>query len=410
MHILFLTDNFPPEVNAPATRTFEHCRYWADRGCAVTIITCAPNFPHGKVHKGYKNKLYGVEYVDNIRVIRVWSYITRNEGSIKRILDYLSFMVSAFIASFFVTKVDIIVGTSPQFFTICAARLCSLVRRRPWILELRDIWPESIVTVGAMKRGILIRALEFIERYLYRSAHHIVVVTNSFVELIVAKGANRNKISVITNGANLGDLERVSSTNLKFQLGLNNKFIVGYIGTHGLAHSLETIVDCAALIQERNIQPEIHFLFVGDGAQRQTIMTYAELKNVSNITFIGSVPKERVVEYLCLLDISVVHLRKDDLFNSVIPSKIFEAMALGIPIAIGVGGEALDIIESNGAGRGFEPEDPEGLAQLIQELVHERGALDLMAKSGRIAALKYNRESLAQDMLNVIRNIVGTRA
>lgn len=408
MHILFLTDNFPPEVNAPATRTFEHCRYWVDQGCSVTVITCAPNFPDGKVHKGYKNKLYAVEYVDNIRVIRVWSYITRNEGSIKRIFDYLSFMVSAFIASFFVKNVDVIVGTSPQFFTICAARACSVVRRRPWILELRDIWPESIVTVGAMKRGILISALEYIEGYLYRSAHHIVVVTNSFVQLIVAKGADLDKISVITNGADLDDLERLSSTDLKLKLGLQDKFIVGYIGTHGLAHSLETIVDCAALIQERNTQPDVHFLFVGDGAQRQTIIAYAERKNVSNITFIGSVPKDRVVEYLCLLDISVVHLRKDDLFNSVIPSKIFEAMALGIPIAIGVGGEALEIIESNGAGRGFEPEDPEGLAQLIQHLIQERSELDLMAKSGRIAASKYNRKSLAQDMLDVIRTVVGT--
>ena len=151
MHILFLTDNFPPEVNAPASRAFEHCREWVKAGHQVTVLTCAPNFPKGKVFGGYRNSLYQSEVIDDMRVIRVWSYITANEGFVKRILDYQSFMVTATLASPFVRGVDIVVGTSPQFFTACAAYVVSRMKRVPFLFELRDLWPESIRAVGAMK-------------------------------------------------------------------------------------------------------------------------------------------------------------------------------------------------------------------------------------------------------------------
>ena len=144
MHILFLSDNFPPEVNAPASRTFEHCREWVRAGRQVTVITCAPNFPGGRVYEGYRNRLWQAETMDGIRVIRVWSYITANQGFIKRILDYVSFMIAAVVAAPFVRGVDVVVGTSPHFFTVCGAWLVSRMKRIPFVFELRDIWPESI--------------------------------------------------------------------------------------------------------------------------------------------------------------------------------------------------------------------------------------------------------------------------
>jgi hypothetical protein len=167
MHILFLTDNFPPEVNAPASRTFEHCCEWVKSGHTVTVITCAPNFPKGQVFAGYRNALWAQEDMEGIRVVRVWSYITRNEGFAKRILDYMSYMVTGFLAALFVKHVDVIIGTSPQFFTACAAYGVSKVKRRPWIFELRDIWPESIRAVGVMKQSRLLGALEQLELFLY---------------------------------------------------------------------------------------------------------------------------------------------------------------------------------------------------------------------------------------------------
>mgnify|MGYP005856858777 CR=1 FL=1 len=170
MHILFLTDNFPPEVNAPATRSYEHGRTWAASGHQVTVVTCAPNFPHGRVFPGYRNLLWQQEWMDGIRVIRVWTYITANEGFWRRTMDYLSFMISSLVASLFVRKVDVVVGTSPQFFTVCAAFLISRFKAIPFVFELRDLWPESIVAVGAMKRGAITALLEKIELFLYKKS------------------------------------------------------------------------------------------------------------------------------------------------------------------------------------------------------------------------------------------------
>ena len=237
MHILFLSDNFPPEVNAPASRTFEHCREWVNEGNQVTVITCNPNFPNGKIFPGHRNSLFQKEKISGINVIRVWTYIAENKGFAKRTLDYLSFMVSSFIASFLVRKVDLIIGTSPQFFTAVSAWGCSTFKRVPFVFELRDLWPESIKAVGALKDSSLIRLFEAVEMFLYRRASRIVSVTQSFKKNLVRRGIDGSKIDVVTNGV---DLERFShrfkNEDLVNQLGLKNCFVAGYIGTHGMAH------------------------------------------------------------------------------------------------------------------------------------------------------------------------------
>ncbi len=203
MHILFLTDNFPPEVNAPASRTFEHCREWTRVGHQVTVITGVPNFPKGKIFAGYRNRLWQCETMEGIRVVRVWTYIAANEGFVKRTLDYLSFMVTGFLAGLFQQRPDVIIGTSPQFFTNCAAWMLSIFRWRPFVFELRDLWPESIKTVGAMKDSVSLRLLEHLELFLYRRAQVVVVVTESFRNNLVSRGINPDKIVVILNGVDL---------------------------------------------------------------------------------------------------------------------------------------------------------------------------------------------------------------
>ena len=200
MHILFLSDNFPPEVNAPASRTHEHCRHWADAGHRVTVVTCAPNFPKGRVFDGYRNAPWQRETIDGIRVIRVWSYVTANEGFARRVLDYLSYMATATVAGLFVRRVDVVVGTSPQFFTACAAWAVSACKRVAFVFELRDLWPESIKAVGAMQESAAIRWLERVEMFLYRRATRIVSVTHSFRRTLGARGIDMAKIDVVTNG------------------------------------------------------------------------------------------------------------------------------------------------------------------------------------------------------------------
>ena len=408
MHILFLTDNFPPEVNAPAGRTFEHCREWVARGAEVTIITCAPNFPKGKVFDGYKNRLWQSEVIDGIRVIRVWTYITANEGFAKRVLDYLSFMLTGTIAALFVRKVDVVVGTSPQFFTACAAWMVGGLKRVPWVFELRDIWPESIKAVGAMQDSMTIRVLEWIELFLYRHANRIVAVTHAFKDLLIRRGIDGRKIDVITNGVDLSNFSPVpKDADLGAGLGLNSCFVAGYIGTHGLAHGLETLLDAAQTLQQMQGTENIRILFLGDGAKKAELVESARIRGLRNVVFVASVPKDQVSRYWSLLDVSIIHLRKTDLFTSVIPSKLFECMGIGIPVLHGVAGESAAIVQAEQMGEVFESDNAQQLVDELLKLRADETRFNNYQANGLSAAKRYDRKQLATNMLQILQGVIA---
>ena len=404
MHILFLTDNFPPEVNAPASRTHEHCRLWVAAGHQVTVITCAPNFPKGRVFDGYRNAWRQDETMDGIRVIRVWSYITANEGFIRRVLDYLSFMATATLAGLGVRGVDVVVGTSPQFFTACAAYAVGTLKRRPWVFELRDIWPESIKAVGAMKESAVIRWLERLELFLYRRAARVVSVTHSFKRSLMARGIAGDKIDVVTNGVDLSRFSvRPKDKALTQQLGLDGKFVAGYIGTHGMAHALETLLDAAELLRLAPDGEHIRLLLLGDGARKAELQADAQRRGLDNLVFIDSVPKEQVARYWSLLDVSVIHLRRTELFTTVIPSKLFECMGMGIPVLHGVAGESADIVRDAGAGEVFEPENVDQLVDGLLRLKADPALLHQYRSQGLASARRYDRANLGMHMLQLLK-------
>jgi len=407
MRILFLTDNFPPEVNAPASRTFEHCKEWVKAGHRVTVITCAPNFPVGKVFAGYQNRLWQVEEMAGIRVIRVWTYITANEGFVKRTLDYGSFMVSAFLASLFVRGVDVVIGTSPQFFTACAACLIGGVKGSPFVFELRDIWPESIKAVGAMKDSVVIRLLERVEMFLYRRAACIVAVTESFKRILVGRGVDGGKIEVVTNGVDLAGFgPREKDPELMNRFGLEGKFVAGYVGTHGMAHALETILKAADRIRMREDGDTYRFIFLGNGARKQALMSLAAQMGLTNVVFIDTVPKAAVARYWSLLDVSIIHLRKTGLFTTVIPSKLFECMGMGIPVLLGVAGESAEIVEKEGVGLTFEPENAEELCAKLETLRRDEDLRRRFRENCLAAARRYDRSVLAARILNILEGLV----
>lgn len=406
MHILFLTDNFPPESNAPASRTFEHCREWVRAGHQVTVITCAPNFPKGKVFDGYRNKLWQQEEMSGIRVIRLWSYITANEGFIKRILDYQSFMLSATLAAPFVRRVDVVVGTSPQFFTACAAYLVSRMKRIPFVFELRDMWPESIKAVGAMKDSAVIRVLERIEMFLYRKAARIVTVTYAFKDALIRRGIDGNKVDVVTNGVDLSHFApQFKDSALVQKFGLQGMFVAGYIGTHGMAHALETLLEAALTLQQTPGAENVRLLFLGDGARKNNLEIQARLMGLENVLFLESVPKDQVVRYWSLLDVSVIHLRKSDLFATVIPSKLFECMGMGLPVLHGVAGESADIVRREQVGEVFESENAQRLVEGLLRMRNQSDTFESYQRNCLAAAKRYDRKNLAQTMLQVLINL-----
>lgn len=400
MRILFLSDNFPPEHNAPATRTFEHCKEWVKNGAKVTVITCAPNFPKGKVFIGYKNKIKQTEWIEGIKVIRVWSFISPNSGIFKRSLDFVSYAITSFLFGLRI-KCDIIVATSPQFFTAVSGCALGFVKRKKWVMEVRDIWPESIKAVDAVKANWAIEFLEKIELFLYRSAAKIVVVTDSFKENIVSRGIDGGKIVVVKNGVDVSILKpQPKDSHLIDQLNLKNKFVVGYVGTHGLAHGLDFIIESIKTLNDDSIQ----FIFIGDGAEKQNLVLLSQKLNLTNIQFIDSVPKEEIGNYLSVLDVALVPLKKSDTFQSVIPSKIFETAAKGIPILLGVDGETKKIIETYDAGLFYEPEnETDFLAklQLIKGQILENK--NRFSKGCQHMANDFDRIKLAKQMLSHLR-------
>lgn len=404
MHILFLTDNFPPETNAPASRTYEHAKRWVAAGHRVTVVTTAPNFPSGNVFDGYRNWLWQRELIDGVEVIRLWTYITANEGFLLRTLDYVSFMMAAIVATPFLPRPDVILSTSPQFFTPCAAFVLSILMRRPWVFELRDLWPDSIVAVGAMREGMVIRALRNVEYFLYRRASRIVSVTHSFREVLGRNGIDRKKIAVVPNGVELGSYRPGPRPNaLSDRLGLRNKFIAAYVGTIGMAHGLKTLLDAAEALKKRN---DIAFLLIGTGAEEEALIADAQHRGLTNVHFIGSVSKAEVREYWRLCDVALVLLRDSLLFRHVIPSKMFEAMSTERPVILGVKGESEGILEEAQAGIAIPPEDPKALAAAIVELAGDEPRRTAIGRAARAYVMtNFNRDALAQRMLSVLEDV-----
>lgn len=404
MRILFLTDNFPPEVNAPASRTMEHCREWVKLGFQVTVVTCAPNFPEGIVYPGYRNNFWSKASVDGVDVVRVWTFIAPNAGFFLRTLDQISFCFAAVIASFFIKKPDLVVATSPQFFTAFAGYAISILKRRPWVFELRDIWPASLVAVGALRSKKIIRILEKIELFLYRNADHIVVVTNEFKKILTRQGIEANKISIVTNGVDINQFfPREKDRELSIKYDLSEKFVVGYIGTLGMAHALETLIDVADLFWNSTRSRDVVFLVVGSGASKEALTRRTASAALGNVVFIDPVTKSDVPRYWSVLDAAVIHLKKDDVFKSVIPSKLFEAMAMGIPVLMGVEGEAASIVESHGVGLLFEPENSKSLEQVVLKLGFSERDRKRFTENGPQAAKKFfSRQALAVKMSQIM--------
>lgn len=405
MHILFLTDNFPPESNAPANRTYEHALEWIAAGHHVTVITGAPNFPQGRVYDGYKNRWHEVVDMSGIRVVRVKTFISANEGFILRTLDYCSFMVTGSIAAICQKKPDLIIATSPQFFNALSGLFAAFVRRKPFILEIRDMWPSSIVAVGAMKESVFIKLMERVEHFLYRRADQIVVVTNSFKREMINRGINASKIHVVLNGVN-GALfyPRERNQDLNQQWNLGEKFVIGYIGTHGLAHDLENICEAITLLRDNE---EIHFLFAGAGAMRHRVEEIVKERGLQNVTLISQQPRAAIPDLIGLCDLCLVPLKNTPVFAGVIPSKIFECQAMGVPIVMSLPtGEATGIVESTGCGVTVPSESPELLASRILELSKDPTKMNELKANSLAAADEYSRSKQARKMLTTLQEAI----
>jgi len=403
MHILFFSHYFPPEGNAPASRTYEHCKRWADQKHAVTVITSVPNAPDGVVYEGYRNRLKQSETVDGIEVTRVWTYIAANKGTLRRILNYLSYMFSAVFWGLFSKKPDVIIATSPQFFCGWAGVIAARLRRVPLILEVRDIWPDSILALGAIHSKYVLRLLQWLELKMYDAARHVITVGKGYKQKLLDKGLQEEDISVIPNGFDCKLFyPRRPDEKIKERYDLNSDFICTYVGTIGLACGLEVVLGAAEMLKNRK-RNDIKFLLVGSGAVKNQLQQQAYQQNLDNVIFVGRQDKHKIPGFLSIADVCLVHLRETDLFKGVLPSKIFEAAAMAKPIILGVEGFAAELLKRAKAGISIEPQNAGQLAQAVERLAANPNLCRSFGQAGREYVIKHhNRDILARKYLEII--------
>ena len=406
MRILYVSQYFPPEPGAPAARVSELARAWVKRGHEVTVLTGMPNHPTGVVPPEYQGVSHREEDFHGVRVLRTWIYAAANKGRVRRSLAYASFATSAaaFGQLFVRERPDVLVATSPQLLCGAAGAVIAGVRRLPFVLEVRDLWPESIVAVGALPAGHpVIRGLTVVEETLYRAAKKIVVVTDAFREKLAARGIPDRKLAVIKNGVDLSRFRPAPrKTALREKLGLGDRFVCAYVGTHGMAHGLDAVLDVA----KRFLADEgVRFIFVGEGAERTRLEARAKSEGLSNVQFLGVLPRDAMTEVYATSDVCLVPLRKTELFSTVIPSKIFEILAMERPLVLSVDGEAREIVEASEGGVYAPPEDVEAMTAAIQALRRNPEQAAEMGRRGRAYVVReFDREVLADAYLEILKD------
>ncbi len=397
-------------MGAPSARTFEHARRWAELGHEVTVVTGFPNHPTGIIRPEYRGQFVKREQVAGINLLRTWVYCAANKGFFRRVLNFFSFFFSSLILGTLMTgRPDVVIGTSPQFFCAVAAYLLSRVKRVPFVFEVRDIWPQSAVEMGALKNRWLIAALEAIEMHLYRHAALIVPVAESTREYLLAKGIAPEKIEIITNGIDAGYLASasVAPEEVRRRFGLEGKFVVSYIGTHGMAHALNVVLEAAKRFDQSS---GVHFLFVGEGAEKENLKQLAEQLSLTNLTFLNEQPREQLLGFYRASDVSLVPLRRLEIFRKVLPSKLFELMGVGCPIICSVEGEAARLVNTAEAGLCIEPENADALFAAINWLRAEPELRMQMSANGQqFVKANYLRSVLAERYLSVVSQVAGCR-
>lgn len=346
--------------------------------------------------------------LDGINVVRTWLLPFPNRKAYERMLNYSSFCLSSAITGLFVSRPDILIATSPQLLVGLSGWFLARCKRAPFIFEVRDLWPESLAAVGmGNSQSLLHRVLGKIAGFLYRNCDHIVVVTAAFKEHLINKWqVPPEKISIVENGVEtelFAAGER--SASLRAELAAEGKFVVGYIGTIGLAHGLETVLEAANEL--RSSHPSVLFLIVGEGAAKERVLHLAAARKLSNIHFVGEQPRSEIPAYIRACDVCLVLLKKTDVFKTVIPTKMLEFMSCERAVIVGVDGEARSIVEAAGAGIFIEPESAQDLTAAVRRLRENTSLSDDMGRNGRQYILRHlSREETARKYEMVLETVL----
>lgn len=405
MHIVLVTHYYPPEVNAPAQRASDHARVWVDNGHDVTIVTAQPSHPYGRVYDGFSNVTEETRH-EGIRVLRLKTKLGANAGTVGRTLNYASFYAAARANAGRIGKADVVISTSPQFFCGLAGRGISRACKAKWILEIRDIWPESIIAVGAAKPSLATQALTGMADRAYRDCDKIVSVSPGFAAHFNNRGVPSGKVALVPNGIHTDTEPRAGTLDDFPKLArLRGRYLAAYVGTFGMAHGLSTVLDAAQCLKDN---PHIGIILAGSGAERDRIASRIVDDALENVVLLDQLSREAVNKLWSLVDASLVHLKRQDVFRTVIPTKLLEGMAMAKPIALGVEGVAADILQAAGGGRAFPPEDPGALADVLTSFAADTEMSVAMGQSGQsYVRREFDRRAMALRYLDLVADVVA---
>lgn len=403
MNLLILSDNYYPEMNANARIFSELAELWAEQGQGVTVITCHPNFPKGKIFTGYKNKWLTKSIVNQVKVLRVKTYMRPNHGLIRRTLDFISFSLSSFFFGLWQSKPDMIVGITPQFFCAVSACCLAIFKKVPFIMIVCDLWPDAVAASGLIKKNWIYKFIKKLELWMYRKANSIIILSDYYRGYLNKLGIPNSKIVTSISGASKEFYPRKKNPSLLADYNLSGKFVVGYIGTFGISHNHEDILAIAKSLAKKNLH-QIHFLMIGDGPRRKELAQYILRHNITNVTIDGPFPGKIIPEYWSLINLAIIPLAPIETNKMVLPSKIIEAMAMGIPVLFyGPDGEARRFLSQSDMGWTIMGGDKVSLEKLVLRLSNDKLQMSDHAQKSLKFAKIFTREKQAEELLTHLK-------
>jgi glycosyltransferase involved in cell wall biosynthesis len=410
MRILILSQYYPPETGAPQNRLSDLARRLARSGHDLTVLTAMPNYPRGEVFEEYRNRFLVTENHADIKVIRTWIYATKKKTFIRRLLNYFSFVVSSVVLGIWkIGSPDVVIVESPPLFLGISGLLLSASKNAKLVLNVSDLWPDSAVAMGILSNCALIRASRWLEQFLYRRSALITGQTRGIVDNIQSRFRTKN-VALITNGVDVAAFLESSNaarrTETRREFAMDGKFVIGYAGLHGLAQGLSTVIHAAGLLGD---QQDVLFAFFGDGPEKEKLIEDVGQMGLKNVRFYSSQPSTRMPAVIGSFDVAVIPLKRLDLFKGALPSKMFEALAAGVPLLASIEGEARELVEKAQAGLCIEPENPRAMADAILKFYKDPVLRQSLGRNGqRYVVEHFDRQKIADQFERLLTN--GYRA
>jgi glycosyltransferase involved in cell wall biosynthesis len=410
MRVLMFSQYYPPEVGATQNRMYAFARHLADEGHDVTVIAHVPNHPKGVIFDEFKGKLFDRRHEDGVAVCRVWVHASQAKSSLRRLTFYFSYALGAFVAALFVvrSRPDVVIATSPPLPVLLPAAAVSALYRRPYVADIRDLWPSVAVALGELKEdGCAARIAASVERFLYRRAAAITVTTRSFLDHVERNGGH-GKTKYVPNGTDTDVFtDQAADPRLREELGLAGSFVVGYFGNHGIAQGLEALVDAAVRLSDRT---DVVFLCVGEGPVKADLAQRAADAGAQNVWFMPQVPTEEAPRWIAACDLLLVPLADRALLHQFVPSKMFDFLACSKPVVLMAEGEARQILEQSQGGWHIAPENADQLAALVRKLADEPEQLAHVGRAGQTSVRRhYTRQNQAAELSALLRSLASLR-